>query len=304
MNIVERAGRQLGLSVGKSLVEKAAERLISGEVGATPTRDASVRPGAAQQQHGPAAPLGTRETRRRINLDFDGLRARGLALPGDQSELAEEMRLIKRPLISAAFPDNGAPVDRSNLIMVTSANPNEGKTFTAANLAFSMASEHEIHVLLIDADVAKPTLPDALGFDAEMGLMDIVADAAIELPDVLVRTNIANLTILPAGRPRAGASELLASARMARFVDDIASRYSDRIIIFDTPPVRARSEPPILAGYAGQVVFVVEAERTSRAAIVEALASIGQKKLGGIVYNKAPLTPLHGYGYYYGAGSR
>lgn len=300
MNIVERAGRQLGSTHGKSLVEKAAERLISGEVNVMPAPDAAIRP---DQPQVPTAPFGRRETRRCITLDFDGLRARGFALPGDQSPLAEEMRLIKRPLISAAFP-NGAPADRSNVIMVTSANPNEGKTFTAANLAFSMASEHEVHVLLIDADVAKPTIPDALGFDAEMGLMDIVADSAIELPDVLVRTNIPNLTILPSGRPRSGASELLGSARMARFLDDITGRYPDRVIIFDTPPVRARSEPLILARYVGQVVFVVEAERTSRAAVLEALASIAPKKLGGIVLNKAPPTPSHGYGYYYGADGR
>jgi len=301
MNIVERAGRELGLSLGKSLVEKAAERLIAGDLGAAPARDA--RQEAVTPQYAPAAPTGRRETRRRVTLDFDALRSRGLALPRDQSGLAEEMRLIKRPLLSAAFA-NEASVEHANVVMVTSANPDEGKTFTAANLAFSIASEHETHVLLIDADVANPTIPDMLGFDAEMGLMDVVAESGIEMADVLVATNIPNLTILPAGRPRSGASELLASARMARFVDDVATRYADRIVIFDSPPVRARSEPLILMQYVGQIVFVVEAERTSRLAVAEALASIGTKKVGGIVLNKAPPTPSHGYGYYYGAGSR
>jgi protein-tyrosine kinase len=301
MNIVERAGRELGLSLGKSLVEKAAERLTGGEFAAAPTRDA--RPEVVAPQHTPVTPTGRRETRRRITLDFDALRSRGLALPRDQSGLAEEMRLIKRPLLGAAFASEAA-VNHANVIMVTSANPNEGKTFTAANLAFSIASEHETHVLLVDADVANPTIPGMLGFDAEMGLMDVVAESGIEMADILVATNIPNLTILPAGRPRSGASELLASARMARFVDDVAGRYADRIVIFDSPPVRARSEPLILTQYVGQIVFVVEAERTSRVAVAEALASIGTKKVGGIVLNKAPPTPSHGYGYYNGAGSR
>jgi protein-tyrosine kinase len=299
MNIVERAGRELGLSLGKSLVEKAAERLTGGEFAAA--RDA--RPEAVAPQYTPAMPTGRRETRRRVTLDFDALRSRGLALPRDQSGLAEEMRLIKRPLLGAAFASEAA-VNHANVIMVTSANPDEGKTFTAANLAFSIASEHETHVLLIDADVANPTMPEMLGFDAEMGLMDVVAESGIEMADVLVATNIQNLTILPAGRPRSGASELLASARMAHFVDDVATRYADRIVIFDSPPVRARSEPLILMQYVGQIVFVVEAERTSRLAVAEALASIGTKKVGGIVLNKTPPTPSHGYGYYHGAGSR
>src|SRR5579864_4764579 len=133
MNIVERAGRELGLSLGKSLVEKAAERLTAGDLGAAPAREA--RPESVNQQYSPATPTGRRETRRRVTLDFDALRSRGLTLPGDQSDLAEEMRLIKRPLLGAAF-SSGAAVDHSNVIMVTSANPDEGKTFTAANLAF------------------------------------------------------------------------------------------------------------------------------------------------------------------------
>lgn len=300
MNIIERAGKQLGLNVSKSLVEKAAERLMAGEPGGMPVRDASP-PERAHPQPVAVAAFGRRETRRRITLDFDALRARGFALPGDQSPLAEEMRLIKRPLLSAAFAKPPA-VNHANLIMVTSANPAEGKTFTAANLAFSMASEHEVRVLLVDADVAKPTMPDVLGFEAETGLMDVVADA-VELAEVLVRSNVPNLTILPAGKPRPGASELLASARMARFLEEIGTRYADRIVIFDTPPMRARSEPLILAPHVGQIVFVVEAERTSRVAVTEALASIGAK-LGGIVLNKAAPTPSYGYGYYYGAASR
>jgi protein-tyrosine kinase len=328
MNIIERAGKKLGLNPGKSLVEKAAERLagegLSGAAGLHPapsidthmaapalgeTRAASgIGPGTiagATIAGGTLAcgaalrPSPKRETRRQITIDFERLREKGFALPVDQTALAEELRLIKRPLLGAAFARGAHEVENSNLIMVTSANPNEGKTFIATNLALSMASEHDVHVLLIDADVANPTIPEALGFEAETGLIDVVSDTSIDLADVMIRTNIENLVVLPAGRPRPGASELLASSRMTRFVNDIAKRYADRVIIFDSPPMLARSEAMVLAQHVGQVLFVVAAEHTSRTAVNEALSMIGTTKLGGVVLNKTPQIPLQeGFGYY------
>ena len=316
MNIIERAGKRLGLAPGKSLVEKAAERLDTSSE-AKPAESAQSFPaeklvataqraaaGTTMRAAVNASPLSApsvarRETRRQITIDFDRLREQGFALPVDQTALAEELRLIKRPLLSAAFAQGLNAVENANLIMVTSANPKEGKTFIATNLALSMASEHDVHVLLIDADVANPSIPRNLGFEAETGLIDAVTDPSIDLADVMIRTNIDNLNVLPAGRPRPGASELLASARMTRFVNDIAKRYADRIIIFDSPPVLARSEAMVLAQHVGQVVFVIEAERTSRTAISEALGLIGNAKLGGVVLNKTPQIPLQeGFGYY------
>jgi protein-tyrosine kinase len=295
MNIIERAGRKLGSSSDKSLVEKAVERLAGTDRAATPAREVLPRPADTP----PERPAG-RRTRGMVQIDFDRLRTRGFALPGDQSELAEELRLIKRPLLPVALSRDG-PVSNPNLIMVTSANPDEGKTFTATNLALSMASEHDVHVLLIDADVANPTIPSVFGFKADIGLIDVVSDS-VDLAEAMFRTSIPTLSILPAGRPRPGASELFASARMARFVDEIAKRYPNRIVIFDSPPVLARSEPLILAQYVGQVVFVVEAERTSRAVVHEALSSIGSKKVGGIVLNKM-LPTAKSYGHYYYANA-
>ena len=339
MNIIERAGKRLGLSPGKSLVEKAAERLatqdgmggglsggLSGAGGLHPAPGSGTGPATSgpetmsaaapraaeasliekglveKAEKGVAAPrpqaLKKRETRRQSTIDFARLKEKGFALPVDQTALAEELRLIKRPLLAAAFARGIQEVENSNLIMVTSANPNEGKTFIATNLALSMASEHDVHVLLIDADVANPSIPDVLGFEAEEGLVDVVTNPALDLADVMIRTNIENLVVLPSGRPRPGASELLASARMTRFINDIAKRYADRVIIFDSPPMLARSEAMVLAQHVGQVVFVVEAERTSRTAVNEALAMIGQK-LGGVVLNKTPQIPLQeGFGYY------
>ena len=292
MNLIERASQQIGSAPPKSLVEKAAESL-GGPSPETKTPRAEMPPHMSLG--------GGRHTARRIDLDMQRLRSLGIAGSSDQSVIAEEFRLIKRPLLDNAFTTVPGRPENSHLIMVTSAAPNEGKTFVAINLAISMASEHDVHVLLIDADVAKPSLPRVLGFDAEAGLVDVVADPSIDLADVMIRTNIENLSLLPSGRYRPHTNELMASSRMNRFVEDIARRYSDRIIIFDSPPVLARTEPTVLAKHVGQIVFVVEAERTSRASITDALRLIDSGKPVGIVMNKTPPGLFReGFGQYYG----
>jgi protein-tyrosine kinase len=299
MNIIERAGKQLGLKSSKSVVELAAQRLGVGEFPSDAAQSTSV-------QEALQAPVtAKRQTQRQITIDFERLRAMGFALPGDEAVLTEELRIIKRPLLSAAADRSASQIDNPNLIMITSAHPDEGKTFFATNLAISIASEQDTRVLLVDADVANPTIPEVLGFEAEHGLIDVISDPDRDLADVLIRTNIPNLTLLPSGHPRSGASELLASGRMARLADDIATRYADRIIILDSPPVLVRSEASVLAQHVGQIVLVVEAERTSRTAVNEALALIGTDKLGGVVLNKIPMMASQsGFGYPYGYQSR
>src|ERR1700758_2588895 len=203
MSIVERAGKRLDSQPAKSLGELAADRLSAAGPGAVVADDTR----AADEKKPSVSParedLG-RETRRQIAVDFDRLRSMGFALPADQSAIAEEFRLIKRPLLGMALSKDGPARENRNVIMITSAAPNEGKTFVATNLALSLASEHDVHVLLVDADVAKPSIPRLLGFEAEVGLVDAVADGAIDIADMLIRTNIENLTILPAGHAKPG----------------------------------------------------------------------------------------------------
>jgi protein-tyrosine kinase len=251
----------------------------------------------AFKQHEPRA------SRRRIHLDLDRLRRNGLVMPGETSSIAEEYRIIKRPLLLKAFgPDQ---IDRGNLLMVTSARPGEGKTFTAVNLALSMLSEQDVTVLLIDGDAINPTVPKVLGFQSELGLTDVLADERIDLADVLIRTNLEKLSILPAGSRHPLANELLASARMSAFVDEVAARYKDRIIIFDSPPVLATTDPTVLALHVGQVAFVVEAESTGKAAIEESLRILGSCRHLGIILNKTRRSnQLYGYSQYYYAPSR
>jgi protein-tyrosine kinase len=226
-----------------------------------------------------------------------------------RSKIAEEYRLIKRPLLINAFGHGGnPPIPNGNLIMVTSSVPGEGKSFTAINLAISMATELESTVLLIDADVAKSSVIQYLGLEADRGLLDVLRDPEIELSDTLIKTDIAKLTVLPSGRGFTHATELLASSSMRDFVKDISTRYRDRIIIFDCPPILATSEATVLASYMGQIVFVVEAERTPQEAVKDALAHLSDCEHVGILLNKAPSRAgggdyySYGYGYGYGYG--
>jgi receptor protein-tyrosine kinase len=306
MNLIERAGKRLGLASNKSVVEKAADRLSE------PTSEQVARPHPVSPES-PATlwtgdPLrkpteSRRQTQRQLTLDLDRLRAMGYTTPGDQSTLAEEFRLIKRPLLDNCFARGAARSGNANLIMVTSSGPSEGKTFVAINLAMSMASEHDVHVLLIDADVVNPSVPGVLGFEAQLGMIDVVRDPSLDLADVMIRTDIDNLTILPAGQFTPLANELLASPRMTSFVDEIARRYSDRVIIFDSPPVLARTEPTVLARHVGQIAFVVEAERTSRSSVSDALRLIDDNKSVRIILNKVPsVLARDGFGQYYNYG--
>jgi receptor protein-tyrosine kinase len=214
------------------------------------------------------------------------LRAQGYLVPGEPAAIVEEIRLIKRPILRQARSETGPTADRARLVMVTSALPQEGKTFLALNLALSMALEHDTTVLLVDTDIWKRSVQRVLGFEAERGLFDLVADEALDMSEVLVRTNLDNLTILPAGRDHPGANELLASARMARLMEEISRRYSDRIVLFDTPPALVRTETGVLATHVGQVILVVGAGETSDAAMREALELFKDGPRVGLVMNK------------------
>lgn len=331
MDFPDKARRTERPAARKSLVERAAaifetptarapETPRAGNgAAAVPTPAAAPIPAASPAPHvvytpadqptpvaAPAADLaGTkRVTRKQIELNFSRLREKGFVVPGDRSTTAEEIRLIKRPLLRQAFAD-GRAKGTSHLIMVTSARPSEGKTFMAINLALSMALEKDITVLLIDADVAQPAVPGVLGFESDRGLLDLLVDPKLDMSEVMIRTNIDNLSILPAGRDMPNANELLASAKMEALVKDIAERYPDRVIIFDTPPVLVRTETSVLAAHVGQVAFVIEAEQTNETAVKESLELLNGCSNIGLILNK--LRSSYGterFGQYYGRYKR
>ena len=327
MDFPEKARRAERPAARKSLVERAAaifdrepqrppeppRASNAAATGAIPTAAAPI-PGSGPASapgpipaplSAPAPPAAKRVTRKQIELNFNRLREKGFVVPGDRSTTAEEIRLIKRPLLRQAFSDGRGTNGTSHLIMVTSARPSEGKTFMAVNLALSMALEKDITVLLIDADVAQPMIPSVLGFEADRGLLDLLVDDQLDMSEVMVRTNIDNLSILPSGRDMPNANELLASAKMGALVKDIAERYPDRVIIFDTPPVLVRTETSVLATHVGQVAFVIEAEETNEATVKESLELLSGCGNIGLILNK--LRSSYGterFGQYYGRYKR
>jgi protein-tyrosine kinase len=237
---------------------------------------------------------------RHFVVDRDRLRGLSLITPdGERTPLAESFRRIKRQILAnIAKPKPGAPP--ANLVLVTSALPGDGKTFSAINLAISMALERDRTVLLVDADVARPSVPRALGLHAEAGLMEVLLDRRVDLGDVLWKSDIGGLTVLPAGKAHKHATELLASDAMHNLLRDMAEHDPDRIVVFDSPPLLAASEAGALASHVGQIVVVVEAGKTSEAVLKRALGRIDTSRVTGLVLNKVAGVSLEytydGYG--------
>ena len=252
---------------------------------------------------GPARP--TSSTTRTLRVDRDQLRRQSMITPdSERTPNTESFRRIKRQILANAAKSKSKAGAPANLVLVTSALAGEGKTFCAINLAISIASEMDRTVLLVDADVAKPSVPQAFGLTAEKGLMDVLLDRRIDLAEVLWNTDIGTLTLLPAGTVQKHATELLASDAMRALLQEMAERYHDRIIIFDSPPLLAASEAGALASQMGQLVMVVEAGKTSEAVLEAALSRVESSNVTGLVLNKVEHPrPLYDYGGY-GKGAK
>jgi exopolysaccharide/PEP-CTERM locus tyrosine autokinase len=238
-----------------------------------------------------------------IELDLAHMRDSGMVTAaGGRTPLVEDFRIIKRPLLKKAFSERQAGENPGNLIMITSSLPGEGKTYCAINLAMSIAMELDHTVLLVDADVARPSVLRVLGLPAQPGLMDILLDEKVDMGDVMLRTNVDTLSILPAGTNNPRATELLASQTMTTFVNEIANRYPDRIVIFDSPPLLLTSEAHELASHMGQIVVVVEAETTTQHAVQESLRQLEGLANVNLIYNKTREFPgvEEKYDYHYG----
>lgn len=247
----------------------------------------------------------TEKKARKIDV-LDKLAEANMLVTGSQLDrvFQDEYRRIKRPLISNAFGKTSSLVDNGNLILVTSSIPGEGKTYTSVNLALSIAQEKDSTVLLVDCDVVKQGVSKMFGIEKITGLVDVLESDSLTIADVMLQTDIPNLRVLSAGKQDEYVTELLASQRMSDLVSEIASRYNDRVIIFDAPPLLATPQTQVLAGLVGQLVFVIETGKTSQSLVEDALALVPEEKAVGLVMNKNEGLSGHGgYGYYgyYGA---
>ena len=288
----------------RSLIERAAERIDTGEStgNRAPRVDAPRRTARTTANNGVA---GSRAGQHKAPppsptaapVDIKALAAKGYITPESmRTRLAEQMRLIKRSVLHDFWSRKAS---RSNMIMVTSAAPGEGKSFIAVNLALSLACELDLHVLLVDADFERPTALHTLGIETTLGFLDTLADPSRDLGEVIQRTDIERLSVIGPGRNRELSSELLSSQRMRDLADELAGRYPDRLIIFDTSPLLASAEPAVMAELMGQVLLVVEADRTERGALEESLDLLPEHCDPALVLNKGRSRSGSGELYYH-----
>lgn len=297
-----------------SIVEKALEKLQRN--GARPAAAGVPVPAASSGPIGRVVPMGPSAAEARsvradktLQIDLDALRHAGLVAPEHQQrELAQQYRTLKRPLIKYAFDPGSKPaglaVGSPRSIMVSSALPGEGKTFTSINLALSLALERDHSVLLVDGDIPKPHVSRLFGVEDEPGLLDALADPTIPAPSVVLPTSVRGLSILPVGRRTETATELLASARMRQVIQQLEQLDPAGLVLVDSPPILLTSEARVLASLFGQVVLVVLAGSTPQQAVADAIEIIGEGPRVGLVLNQATHDAVagghYGYGNYYG----
>jgi protein-tyrosine kinase len=237
-----------------------------------------------------------------IEIDLDMLEKKGFVSTNAQRlVINEEYRAIKRKILDNAFGPLSKSLNNSNIIIVTSSRQGEGKTFTAINLALSIALEQDKTVLLVDADVLRPNVMRTLEQKNEQGLMDYLLGEKEDIAEVMCKTNLDNLRIISAGKSHHLSTELLASERMFSAVAEFANRYTDRVVIVDAPPLLGINETAILANLAGQAIVVTEEFKTKLIDVEKAVKQLNPEMAIGFVVNKTEHVNLEGggYGYYY-----
>jgi protein-tyrosine kinase len=274
----------------------AAATVVDPEIEETTTAAAPQTQVAATEVESPA-----KTSRQMLNIDLASLSERNfVSMATERRLIYEEFRVIKRKLINNAFGSLSTTLKHPNLILVTSSRPGEGKTFTSVNLALSIALEQDKTVLLVDADVLRPNVSRTLEISTQLGLTDYLSSNDVDVADIIYSTNVERLKIITAGKPHHLSTELLASDKMLELVQEFASRYPDRIVIFDAPPLLGVNETCVMAGMCGQAVVVLEENKTKLHELDKALSLLPKELAVGFVINKAYYSRDKGYGYGYG----
>ncbi|HYD11926.1 MAG TPA: hypothetical protein VEC11_03670 [Allosphingosinicella sp.] len=204
-------------------------------------------------------------------INRDVLAANGFIVPGaPMNAIAEEFRLLKHTLLSDIAAARRQTEEQRRTVLVCSSQPKEGKTFSAINLALSLAGEKELEVLLVEADFLKPDALAKLGIAGGPGLVDALLDNDSDPEAFVIRTDVPGLSVLPAGAKTNNVPELLASDRCREVLAKLAGNQR-RIILFDSPPVLMASHAIVLAGLVGRALVVVRADQTTEADLREAI---------------------------------
>lgn len=289
-----------------SIIEKAMGKIGASQFKTNYRKDA---PASRAAWRHPSASLDRRnnfeqalaDAQPTLTLNYAYLKTNGVIAPDDMiPRVNDEYRRIKRPLLANVSGEANPLNKHNNLIMVTSAVAGEGKTHVAINLALNLAREVDYTVLLVDADVIRQETSELLGISDKPGLVDLLRNDRLRVEDLMLRTDVSHLSVLPAGQFHEQTTELLSSGAMKRLVDELSARYPNRIIIVDSSPLLSTAEAQVIAGLMDQLVLVVEAGRTSPDVVEQALAALDSSKPIGLILNKSrQLLSADDYGDYY-----
>ncbi len=224
-------------------------------------------------------------TKKQFDLDFSSLASQGFFVPNETpTQLSLELRVLKRRLLRRVgfLRNNAAAMDlrlrnnarERNLVMVTSTRPAEGKTFTAINLALSLAIEDQINVTLLDGDAPRPKIQSHLGLRESTGFTDLIVNEDVSFEDVAVRARQVPFTLLPEGGAVDRPGDLFGTVHAQKALNDLSMRHSGGLVIIDAPPVLATTEAIVLAPFVDEILFVVEADSTPEQAITTALEEL------------------------------
>ena len=290
LNLIERAAARLrdtGSLAGSTAQLLGAERSL--EIG--PTRP---EPAPPPRQPAPGSP-------RRMPpvVDIAVLERAGMIdWSKGRSRVSEEFRIIQGQIMRTAFAPQAPGAGLTNLVLVTSARPGEGKSFASLNLALSIARQQDHEVLLVDTDSKEQRVGRSLGLVDQPGLLDLALDPRLNPDDVIVPTGFEKLSVLPIGCKPEQSPELFATRQMTRLIRDLGRRFADRVVILDAAPCLSSSDPSTLAPIVGQIVLVVEAERTQRAEVEAALDLIQACPAISLLLNKVQVSTSHTFGAY------
>ena len=297
MGAIEKAIARFNTATEHGSNATSAERQIS-----PPPVPGSISPAVKLVKGGTVRNAGNKT----FSLPYKAMEMEGLlSISAPRNQLSEEYRAIKRPILAAidSQEDQLPTQGNRNVIMVTSCVSGEGKTFSAINLALSIALEKDREVLLVDSDITNPSCGQRLGFDNDQpGLTELLHNKQRDPEDLIWQSDLPNFRFLPAGITHNHVTELLSSRNMSDLVDGLSRNYPERVIVFDSAPMLLTSEASIVADLAGQIVFVVSAESTTRGMVSDGLRIINDHSRVGFLLNKTRKNQSNIYGYGYGYG--
>ena len=289
-----------GLDTGEAGFDRGPTEDFEPPLRTTADRDLRKDPDPATALTVPETP----EQGRMPPLDMAALEKSGLVVGHKvRTRISEEFRItvghLLRSMQANYSPGRGAP----NVIMITSARPGEGKSFSTLNLAGSIAQHTQREVLLIDIDAKQRSISSQLGLADRPGLLDLSNNPTLRIEDVIIKTSIPHLSLMTVGSGQSGGLDITQTRPVTTLVERIARRFPNSVVLLDAPPCLSTSDPSTLAPFVGQIVMVVEAERTQRNEVVAALDLIKACPSVTLMLNKIRLTTSYTFGAYHYFGT-